>query len=107
MSRKIRRDEDGQFAKGQSGNPDGARLRKPRTLLNLDDLYRTHLEVAGEIVATRGGKPVTLYEHCVRSLASSGATNRLGMRDFLDLTKSAAHFVEGQVRRQALKGRSS
>lgn len=105
MSRKIRRNAGGQFAGGQSGNPDGARLRKPRLLASLEDLCRIQLEVAGETVTIKDGKPVTRYEHCCRSLGSSGATNRLGMRDFLDQTKSAAHFLRNEDKRQTLNGR--
>ena len=104
MSTKIERDEDGQFAKGQSGNPDGARLRKPKDLLTIDDLNLMHLKVANETVATRDGKPVTRYEQCLRSLASNEAANRLGKRDFVELTQSAAYHFRRKERQAATKG---
>lgn len=46
MSRKDNRDSNGQFAAGHSGNPDGARRRKPKALLTLDDIHTIQLSVA-------------------------------------------------------------
>lgn len=104
MSRKIKRDEGGQFAPGHSGNPDGARLRKPKALLTIADLHRIQLEVAGEIVGFKDGKPVTRYENCSRGMVTGGAANRLGSRDFIELTKSSAYFIEREERRRGFPG---
>jgi hypothetical protein len=94
MSKRIQRDANGQFASGQSGNPDGARLRKPRELLTLDDMNRIKLEVAGEIVARRKGKPVTRYENVYRSLLTGDSPSRLAKKDFLEGSQSATyHFA--------------
>lgn len=59
MSGKINRNSSGQFASGQSGNPAGARLRRPKELLTDTDMHRIVLEVASEVVAAQGSRPVT------------------------------------------------
>lgn len=102
MSRKIRRDPGGQFAAGQSGNPDGARLRKPRPLLTTTDLHRITLEVAGETAGLRDGKPVTRYENAIRSLLKGDSTNRLATRDFVEEAKSASYHFDGLARKEEL-----
>ena len=94
MSRQIKRDGNGHFAAGASGNPDGARRRKPKELLTVDDFDRIILEVASEVVATRNGKPVTLFHHNARSLATGKTANRLASRDFMQIATSAAARLE-------------
>lgn len=105
MSRRVQRGPNGKFAPGQSGNPDGARLRKPRELLTLTDLHRIQLEVAGEVIGHRDGKPVTRFENAVRSLAKGDGANRLALRDHIELTKSATHHLEALARREAARKR--
>lgn len=90
MSRQIKRDEHGQFAPGQSGNPEGARQRRPKELLTADDLDRIQLEVASEVVSMRNGKSITRYKQLSLILASGKAANRLAARDFMEMTRSAA-----------------
>jgi len=102
---RIKRDVGGQFAPGQSGNPDGARLRKPKELLTISDLHRIVLEVAAEVVGARGGKPVTRFENAARGLAKGEAASRLGTRDFMSLATSAAHHFAASERAEAQKDR--
>jgi hypothetical protein len=105
MSDRIKRDTSGHFALGQSGNPEGARRRKPRELITITDLQRIHLEVAGEIIGTKDGKPVTRYENAVRTLAKGDAANRLATKDFLDMSRQSGHHFAGLARDQARKER--
>lgn len=105
MSNRIKRTEDGHFASGQSGNPEGARLRKPKELLTITDLHRIHLEVAAEIVGTINGKPITRYENALRSLAKGDTVNRLATKDLINLTQSSGHHFARLAREQALKER--
>ena len=107
MSREIERDTNGKFAPGQSGNPDGARLRKPRELLTVDDLQRIQLEIAAEVVGHRNGKPVTRFENAARNLAKGDGANRLALRDHIELTKGAAYYFNAVARRAANKARRS
>lgn len=108
MSDRIRRDANGHFASGQSGNPEGARLRKAKELLTIEDLHRIHLEVVGEIVGrTRSGKPVTRYENITRSLVKGEAGSRLAAKDTLELSQRAAWFFDAADRRAALNRRRS
>jgi hypothetical protein len=105
MSGRVDRDENGKFVPGQSGNPQGARLRQPKALLTVDDLQRIQLEVAGEIVGHRDGKPVTSYENAVRSLARPNSSNRLAARDHIELTKIAAYHFEQREQVEARRKR--
>lgn len=103
MSGRIKRDAGGQFAPGQSGNPDGARRRRPRELPTLTDLYRIHLEVAGEIIGTKDGKPVTRYENALRSLAKGDSANRLAAKGFLEECRRATYHFEMLARQEAAR----
>lgn len=103
MSKGGERDASGKFARGHSGNPAGARLRKPRALLTTTDLHRIQLEVAGEVIGRLNGKPVTRYENAVRSLARGDGENRLAARDHIELTKSATYHFEALKRADARK----
>jgi hypothetical protein len=100
MSRRIKRDSNGQFAAGASGNPDGARRRKLKELLTVDRIDQIQLEIASEVVMTRNGKSVSRYEHLSLMLASGKAANRLAARDFMELTMSAAERREREKRRK-------
>ena len=104
MSRP-RRTATGQFAAGHSGNPDGARRRKPKALLRIEDIHRIHLEVAGEIVGKREGKPVTRYEQIVRALAAGKAEQRLPLKDFMDDVRTSTHFFARQEQGRPNQGR--
>ena len=101
MSRRVRRNADGQFAAGESGNPDGARLRKPRQVLTPTDLYQINMAVAGEVIGKLNGRPVTRYENVLRSLAKGDSLSRLAAKDFLEQVTSASHFLERAARRAA------
>lgn len=103
MNRKIERKAGGQFARGQSGNPDGSRLRRPKQLLTTTDLHRIALEVAGEPAGYRDGKPVSRYENTVRSLLKGDAPNRLAAKDFTELAKSASYHFDALERDAARK----
>lgn len=102
MTRQTGRDGDGRFAPGYSGNPDGARRRKPRELLTLTDVHRIVLEVAGEVIGHRNGKPVTRLENAIRCLATGQGENRLALRDHVEMTKSATHHFWAEERRKAI-----
>lgn len=102
MSNSPDRAPGGRFAPGKSGNPNGAARRKPKPLLNVEACYRTILEVASsEAGATANGKPITVYEACVRSLASGRVPHRLAAKDLIDLTHTAAHALEARERLRA------
>jgi hypothetical protein len=101
MNNRIRRNADGQFASGQSGNPAGARLRRPKRLLTITDLHRLQLEVAGEIVGMLNGKPITRFENALRSMAKGDPANRLAMKDFVEGTQRAAYSLAAAARREA------
>lgn len=102
MSDTSDRAPGGRFAPGKSGNPNGAARRKPKPLLDVEACYRTIIEVASSEAGTAAnGKPITVYEACVRSLASGRAPNRLAAKDLIDLTTTAAHALENRERRRA------
>ncbi len=95
MSDEIRRTRAGQFVKGQSGNTEGARSRRPKRLLTLTDINRTILEVAGsetKLSIENRLQTISMVERNAWVLAS-GKGNRLAARDFLDLASRAGlHF---------------
>jgi hypothetical protein len=102
MSDASDRAPGGRFAPGKSGNPRGAARRKPKPLLDVEACYRVILEVASSEAGTAAnGKPITVYEACVRSLASGRAPNRLAAKDLIDLTTTSAHTLENRERRRA------
>lgn len=104
MSADIERTTRGRFAAGQSGNPAGARARKPARLITTDDFHQMILEVASSPTqAPRHGKPgmMSLLEYNVSTLARGKAANRLASKDFIDLTwRAAYHFEQRERERQ-------
>ena len=98
MSRKIKRDSNGQFAPGASGNPEGARRRKPEELITIEDIHRIALKVAAEPAGMRSGKPVSRLENAFLSLAKGDSGSRLASRDMIELTKTAASYFDHQAR---------
>lgn len=108
MTGHVERRPGGQFAKGQSGNPAGARKRRRKELPSLEDLHRTVLEVA--VSPTRmsvGGsvREITYFEANVWGLASGKAANRLTSRDFVEMVKEASRFFENQDADDAFRER--
>ena len=105
MSDKVKRGNGGQFAPGQSGNPAGARRRRPgKKLLDYPNLHRIILEIgSSETEGTVNGKPtrITMFEAAVLRQAAGAAETRLVARDFIDLVKGSAAWVYHEARREA------
>ncbi|UUL84082.1 DUF5681 domain-containing protein [Sphingomonas qomolangmaensis] len=108
MSGSVARGGNGRFAKGQSGNPEGARTRRRGELMNLEEINRTILRVfTSRTQMMIAGKPqdVTLLEANVWGLASGKPSNRLASKDVIELTKDAASFLEELERREKRRER--
>jgi hypothetical protein len=108
MSDDVARRNNGQFAKGQSGNTAGARTRKREQLMTAEDFHRTVLRVAAsktQLKVEGQLRTVTLVEVNVWGLASGKAANRLAAKDMLDLTRNSAYFMDALARREDLQDR--
>ncbi len=107
MSDRVKRTIGGQFEKGQSGNPAGAGVRKPKPILSRHDIDLLILDVASretQLRTDRGTETISLLEWNVRAL---GSGTRVGTapRAFIDLAKSAASGVERHIETGAGKAR--
>jgi hypothetical protein len=100
VSDDIRRRPTGQFQKGTSGNPQGARRRQPVPLLTREDLARTILKVASGKVTLSSGEKINRLEANVRSLATGAAKNRLSCKDFIALVSNAVGSMDEINRRR-------
>lgn len=103
MSEGAERRGNGQFVRGQSGNPEGARTRRRKELINSEDIARTILRVAGsrtQMAIAGKTQDISLLEANVWGLASGKPSNRLASKDFVELTKNAGYFMERLAREE-------
>ena len=108
MSDGVERRGNGRFAKGQSGNPEGARTRRRKELVNLEEINRTILRVAGSRTKMAiDGKiqDISLLEANVWGLASGKPLNRLASKDFVELTKNAGYYMDRLAREERQRER--
>lgn len=104
MSDDVERGGSGRFAKGQSGNPQGARIRRRRELMSLEDIHRTILRVAAsptQVVISGKTHDVTMLEANFWGLASGKPSNRLASKDVIELATSAGQFMARLEREEA------
>jgi hypothetical protein len=97
MSENVKRRTGGQFEKGQSGNPAGARTRKRKELRTVEDFHNMILRVAyspTEISINKVSHKVSLLEANIWQLFSGKAPNRLAAMDSIELAKSATYVLE-------------
>jgi hypothetical protein len=86
---KVRRTEKGTFAPGQSGNPNGPRIKRERDpklpAARRDAIFRV---ADRKIPVTIDGKTerISIFEACVLQLGRAGATgNRISAKDFINM----------------------
>lgn len=108
MTGDNQRTRAGQFAPGHSGNAAGARSRKPKRLMTLEDIYRTILEIAASDTKLANDTKVQRISILERNMwvLASGKGNRLAAKDFMDLSRSAGAYFENRER-YPLRPRSS
>ena len=96
MSEDVQRPRGGQFVKGQSGNPEGARSRKQKQLLTIDDIHRVILQVAGSQTQMKiedKSQSITMLERAMWTLVW-GKGNRLAAKDVIELARSAGYHFD-------------
>lgn len=100
MTDDIKRTRAGQFAPGQSGNAAGARSRRPKQVLELEDMDRLIVEIATApttLTIENKVQTVTIFERNLWVLAS-GKGARLPARDFVFLSRDAAARIDYRER---------
>jgi len=101
------RKADGRFESGVSGNTKGRPKSTRKELRTLADFDRVTLKVANQtmVVKTARGKEeiISRFEANLRALANGSAENRLGSKNYIQITREAAAAETARRRRQAMR----
>ena len=103
MSDDVERSKRGQFKPGQSGNPAGARRRANIGVPSPRELHRIILWVTGsetEMTINNKKQKMSVFEMNVWRSASGAPSSRLAAKDFIELAKSSAYWMDREIKRE-------
>ncbi|WP_022685337.1 DUF5681 domain-containing protein [Sphingomonas phyllosphaerae] len=106
MSDKVKRTSSGQFARGQSGNPAGARARKA-PIMTTADISRTLMNIANRKTQLRTERGIETVNMVERNALVLGSGSKVGTapRTFIELIKAAAMDLERRREKEEQKAR--